>query len=119
MGALDERIALPTLMSTCGGGSRQLMEVGWLGAIERILFLAYIICKSVVRQVMAQERGCEAHGLSGGLNEISRGLCCRHSAPRGKTRPKFPRGIFLVKMDLNAPRTRWGVFFRLVSILGR
>ena len=83
------------------------------------LFYAYYM----IRQVMAQERGCEAHGLSGGLKyekrNFSRGLCPRHSAPRGKTRPKIPRGIFLVKMDLNAPRTRWGVFFRLVSILGR
>ena len=86
------------------------MKVGWLAAMERF-FLVFIICKSVVRQVMAQERGCEAHGLSGGLKNFSRGLCCRHSAPRGKTRPKFPRGIFLVKKDLNAPSTRWGGIF--------
>ena len=64
---------------------------------------------------MAQERGCEAHGLSGGLKygkkEIFPGVCAVGTVLLGgKPGRNFPAGFFWLKCTLMTPEPAGGIF---------
>ena len=77
----------------------------------------------VIRQEMAQERGCEAHGLSGGL-KYGMGIFPGDFALGtvlflGKPGRNFPAVFFWLKWMLTCLKPAWGEFFRLFSPIGR